>query len=321
MLGVKPRTTEVHRIYLWNTLTGKDFNQQQVLSDILDGFFNYSMQNSQNKCAYSPNPDKIFWLSDYSKNSNIYKLLWNYSKTGRRLKIIEKTTLSPTKEKDKDEGDLEKQHALIKDYGVGNKAVMIFERIQGGITTKYMEDEINKYIKINFPKLSDNNIRLNIDPIISRDFAGYLYRMNRIPIAEIYVDKSVKVLLDDEDMNIADEDGSMRDSIKLTVKAKYKESLSRKYIERLLKFKKDSGGKIQRIVVDGEGNSGPIKLDTESIKLKQKLNISLDDDGNIDSKDIFDKYEYYVIHEFDDNLVDSFLLKNRTPKSKETDTM
>jgi hypothetical protein len=314
----KPRTTEIHRVYLWNTITRKDFNQQQVLSDILDGFFNYSIQNTNNNNAYMPSSNKIFWLSDYSQNSGRYKLLWNYSKTGRRLKIIEKHTLSPTKEKYKDEGDLEKQHTLIKDYGVENKAVMVFERVQGGVTTKYIEEEINKYIEINFPDLSNNGVRLNIDPIISRDFMGYLYKMKRIPVANIYVDKSVKFLIDDEDMSIVDEEGSMRDTIKLIIKANYKESLSRKFIEWLLKLKKDSKGKVQRIVIEGEGNIGPIKLDTESIKLKRQLNISLDDDGNIDSDDIFDKYEYYINHEFDDNLVDSFLLKNRTAILQDT---
>jgi hypothetical protein len=305
---VKNRKTEVYRIYLWNTLSRKDFNDYPALEEILEGFFKYCMERTNNKKPFDiPRSKKRFWLSEYMKEGNIYKLLWNYSKYGKRTKIIDTIELKPTKEKDKSEGDLEKQHIVIKMYPNTNKAIMVFEKIQGGISVSNLEKEINDYMDDNFKDLAGSGIKVSISPIIDRDFITHLYSMERICVARVWVDKQSKILLDDEDLNFTNEEGSLRSTYEVILKPEVKKSLSKTLIEKLLKVK--NRGKIYRIVVEGIGNYGPIKLDTEAIKLGRQLEVLLDSDGHIDTEDIFDKYVHFITNEFNDSLVDSFLIK------------
>ncbi len=320
---VTKRKTELYRIYLWDTISLRDFTYPQILDNVLKGFLKYCMQQKNNKNVFKPTHNKLFWLKYYNRDNNIYSLLWNYTKYGKRVRIIDTTTLTPTKQKDMYEGDEEKQHAAIMVYPRDNKAVMIFEKVKGGISANNIEKELNKYIDQYHPNLISNNIELRIDPIANRGFIDNLRRMNRIKMAEIWVDRKPCVSyiigmgnnIIDEDLSFADED-MLRDTIELVLKPIRKESISKKLIEIIYNiFRKRAD--IKRIRVIGESGDGEIRLDTETMKLSMSLEVLLDNDNQIDTDDILEKYVHYLMYEFDDYLSDIFITRRR--QSDESD--
>lgn len=316
--NVTKRKAELYRIYLWDTISFRDFTSPQVLDTILCGFFKYCIHQKNNNNIFKPVQNKLFWLNNYNRNNNIYTLLWNYTKYGKRVKIIDTNTLTPTKLKDLHEGDEEKQHAAIKVYSNDNKAVMIFENVKGGVSANNIEKELNNYIIEHYPKLASNGVELRIDPIANKDFIGNLHRIDRIKLAEIWVDRESCMSyiigmgegIIDEDSNFAEEN-MIRDYIELYLKPLRKESINRRFIEFLYNLFRIKSDKIKRLRVIGDSGDGEIRLDTETMKLSISLQVLLDNNNQIDTEDIFEKYIHYLEHDFDDSLSDVVIARRR----------
>ncbi|GIW48761.1 MAG: hypothetical protein KatS3mg079_237 [Caloramator sp.] len=302
------RKTEVYSIGVRNKKTLKDIEKNINFDIILKMFFK---DNSVHKVKN----DKIYWFDYCEINNDVIKIVLNYSKYNKNVSIIDVSTLAVTKTKNKNEGDLEKQHILIKILKK-NRAIMIFERVVQGIYTKSIEEEINNFIKQNmkqnlqlFEEIAvslDNNIKdindveFYIRSVPNKDYLNELQNMKRISLIKVVVDKEKAKLDDDIEFSERTITRQEYDIIYKPVRGlSFSNIKVGDYVKKYLNGEND---KIKRIIVEGKNNEGKIKLDTDGIKLNKYIETYLDDDGHINSKDLLNKYEKFVNQEFDEYL-------------------
>ena len=102
----------------------------------------------------------------------------SFTKFNKKVSIVNVSDKTIIGRKDLNEGDLEKQHLLIRFLPESNIALLVFEKISDSITITFLEKTINNYIKQTFlispeyinEDIKRNDFRLNLEPIVSRNF-------------------------------------------------------------------------------------------------------------------------------------------------------
>ncbi|ADD02657.1 hypothetical protein TthWC1_2580 [Thermoanaerobacter thermohydrosulfuricus WC1] len=309
------RKTEVYSIGVRDKNTLKDIEKDINFSEILKMFFSY-------KSVYKIKDNKVFWFESCKIDDDIIEVIINYSKYNKNVKIINVETLKITKTKSKKEGDLEKQHILVKLLEHKNKAIMVFEKISDGIYVKSIEEKLNHFIKQNTSGLDGEvastldvedvedveNIEFYIKNVPNEDFLYELARMKRISVLRVFVDKTKSKI--DEDIEFSERNIS-RDEYEIIYKPNRNLSFSvqnvEKYIREFLAGKSNKSKKIKKIVIEGKNAEGKLRLDTDGIKLSKYMETELDTDGNIKSEDIFLKYRKFVNEDYKDYLTNIIL--------------
>lgn len=305
MVKNKDRKTELYRVWITDiSNNGQDYNDQIILENIINDFFNKNLFNPVVKNVYEiKNKDLKYWFSSCENDNNILKVKLSYAIYNRNLKIINVDSFKTSKYKGKNEGDEEKQHLLIQHYPNNNKSVLVFERVTGAVTISALKKELNKYFHSCYPDLKDCTIC--ISPVPSPDFLNELARMSRISLLKITVDREKSSI--DEDI-IFSEDNVCRDDVELVFKPFSKLSFSRFNVERYYKkFLEDNDKKVKRIVVEGKNERNRVRLDTEGMRLSKYISTALDLDGLVDTENIYENYEKLVKEDFKDYLSDIVL--------------
>ncbi|MBU3146834.1 hypothetical protein [Clostridium sp. CF012] len=290
------RKTELYKIALRQNRDGRVYEGEIILLKMLEAFF------SENK--FIEGSDKIFeckskdlrYMIDLNEcNGNIRKVRFVYLKYNKKVTISD-LSFKATKTKNKNEGDEERQHIVIKGFG-DNKALIVWEKISGSVTKANMEREINRYY-VNWIKQFDedkkkelNKSRVRLDYIPSMEFVEELMKMDKISLLKVTIDKENLKFKDDEDMAF-NEDHISKPEIDLIYTPKKSRSFSnakiRKYFEKYM-----SGvgtDKIKRIIIQGKKDDNTIRLDTEGMKLSKFIQTELDIDGLVNSESLFGKY-------------------------------
>lgn len=209
----KSRKTEVYKILISEKQMERgstDYILKELKDKIiLEDFLNYFYDKEINKKYTLKTKDICYYINKVEKDNNIRKILLKYIKFNKRTNIVNIETLEAKYQKDKNEGDEEKQHYLIKTFKDTNKAVLIFEKVTGAVTVGILQKDINKIYRkwVKETKESEKKLLLQydirIEAVPSPEFVDELMKMDRISLVKITVDK--EKLTDDEDILFAEE--------------------------------------------------------------------------------------------------------------------
>lgn len=302
------RNIELYRIDLTNSIDDAIYNDKIILSEIVSKFFSEKKFDESNpKEGFKVGKEKTYWISYTEIDEEYIKVKFEYAIHNKRVSIVKIDDKTPVKRKEFDEGDLEKQHILIKFIPESNIAILVYERISNSVPISDLNRRISgfyrKYIKENYgEEIAINAINLNITPIASTDFLQEISNLSGISLIKLIVD--IDKCSFDEDINFSQLDNGRKESeiiYKPLVKQRLKPSQAVKYCRQ---FVGDSGiisNKIKRIVINGEGNNKKVRLDTEGMKLCKSIKASLDIDRTVDSEVIFGEFETILNNHIEEN--------------------
>ena len=243
-----------------------------------------------------------YYTNDVTKkeeeNSKLREVLIKYIKYNKKVNVVDKDTLEKKYEKAKNQGDLEKQHYLIKTSN-SNKALLIWEKILGAVTVCMFEKNINSefrlWIKEEFKNDKEKKLELlqyhiKIYSIPSKKFLEEIECLDKISLLQVEVEK--EKLTGDEDIKFSEENIS-RDVVDIIYKPINGLSFSKSKVK---KYVKNNMRKVEvkKIIIQGKKEGNPIRLDTEFMKVSEYVEIKEDSNGLIDSKDIFDELKKFI---------------------------
>ena len=237
--------------------------------------------------------DKLFWIESVEEREDFLFIELHYVKYNKKLDIFDVNNKKTVNIKEKNQGDKEKQHIVIKVFDDKNKAILVMESLHSGLKYKKIEElfksELSKFIKL---KLSNTNIIhsdiiLSINSIIDKDFLGNIDKLKKgvSLIKLIFTDNKFI----DEDLIFIGENSERRYEFtqKPTLRQRFKCDQVKSFCQEVLTNKNKD---IKSIIIEGDDNDGhPIKLDKDGIKMRDILDVQLDSNTNtVDTNKIFD---------------------------------
>jgi hypothetical protein len=305
MAEKKERKTELFKVFIQHSQSDELYDEEIILKSILESFFTeYLCETIINKVFEIKSKNLKYWFSYYERDNNIDKIKLSYVIYNRKLKIRDVADFKISKYKNKNEGDEEKQHFIIKYYDSSNKAILVFEKVLGAITVGVIQKKIDSYFHKKYKELK--NYEICILPVPSPEFLYELANMKKISLLKVTVDREKASI--DEDITFS-EDNVCRDELDMVFKPFSKLSFSKSNVEKYYKkyLEKKSDGKIKRIVVEGRNEKNRVRLDTEGMRLSKYTKTEIDIDGLVDTDSIFKNYENLLNKEFNDYLSDIVL--------------
>ncbi|GAA0723476.1 hypothetical protein GCM10008905_16140 [Clostridium malenominatum] len=317
----KQRKTEVYKILILKKQLERDsseyvlqeLKEEIILKEFLDYFFIFNKYDEKKGNKYTINSKDIcYYIDRVDECKCIKKVRLKYIKFNKRTNIVDIQTLKPNYKKNKNEGDEEKQHYLVKIFEDKNRAVLIWEKIVGAVTTGILEKDINrsyrKWVKEHKKDKKDLLLQydLNIEVVPSPKFIEELMKLDKISLIKIVVDK--ESLTDDEEIIFSEEHIS-KDEVEVLYKPIQSRSFSKTKVRSYYKqFENQTGKKkIIRMVIQGRKDANVIRLDTEGMKLSEYINTKIDSDGLIDTESIFEKYTELVNKNFKEYFNNIFI--------------
>lgn len=295
----KQKRTEVYNISLLNPntkeLVGNDLN----LKEILESFFRSKYVDNTSASlvnTFKIRPNNLtYYIKKHDADiiDDIIKVKFSYVISNKRVDIVDASTLEKTGEKNKSEGDEEKQHIVIRTFTNSNQALLIFEKISGAINIPSLMAELNVHLNSYYNTNSLSYVPLiSIKPTPSEDFLADLSSTTRISLVKIFADKNS--VTNDPDLIMSNSNANVRDIAELVYKANLKQQIFKSDVSTLYQSHMANPRKIFRIVVEGNGERGKIKLDTHGGKMAKYISANLDIDGLVDTEDILNKFTTFV---------------------------
>ena len=312
------RRTEIYKILIRKKRAiqnSTDYNLEElkdkvILKDYLDFFFKKTLYSENNDSKVTLDSKSLcYYIDQVVNDNNIYKARIQYIKFNKKTKVKNISTLESKYIKDKNEGDEERQHFVLKTYDNTNRAVLVYEKISGAITIGMLENNINKFfrewIKSNYEDDEKKNMlqyEIKLEIVPSPDFISELLSMEKISLLKVTGDK--EKITSDEDI-IFSEDNISRKEIDLVYKPVKGLSFSTIKIKNYFEKYKKGNVDINRIIISGRKEGNSISLDTDRMKLSEYIDTELDIDGLVKSENILKKYEELItcrFNEYFDNI-------------------
>lgn len=187
------------------------------------------------------------------------------------------------------EGDKELTHLCFRIDT--NEAYTIFEERKNGVTIGGVVTYLNGFLKefITENEDLDDNFYIRSSIIPPDDFMTALGKTNRISSTELFVQKKV---LGTGYLRLMDEDINSQDDLVITIKAKPRQSLARRVIEKAFTALTTGGTEISRIRVRGKDiNKMSVTIDSLNGKKVDEVTVNLHENGIVDSYSLFSKIE------------------------------
>ncbi len=195
----------------------------------------------------------------------------------------------------KQEGDIEKNHFLIKILDRGNDefdVFVIFEKNGNGISMNQFVDCLKKYNKLWLQSKNEKlSYSVNYKIVCGEDFFDMLNNISRAKIAEIHFDK---VLVGSDALNFAEKQSlhSAQSDVVLTLRAEKGMSLKNLGFNVLQLFQ-GKKSKITKIRISGEdAEKHDVIFDTEFIGKKTEIEAELNPEtGEVITPNIYSELE------------------------------
>lgn len=321
------RKTEVYKVLIEKKIFEKDsveYRYDELISP--DNILENSLKYYYNNYIHTPTNDKkvklnssniCYYMDSVEEKNDLRMVKMNYIKFNKNTTVVDIDSLTAKYKKDKNDGDEEYQHYVIKTFDNINRAVLVFEKITGAITITMLKAHLNKaykeWIKINYTKEEEQEVKqellgyeIKIKAVPSPDFIAELEKLDKISLLKITVDK--EKLTKDEDINFSEENIS-RPDVDITYKPIQGLSFSKFKMKQYFKLFQEQTGKtrIKRIVISGRKEGNGISLDTEQMKLSKYIKTKVDSEGFVDSKSLFNKYTDLINKDFKEYFNSMFI--------------
>jgi hypothetical protein len=237
---------------------------------------------------------KILYLDDYAYDSSkcLFKLIFISAKYATRRKVINTITFADRGIlKEKPDGDVEKNHVLIR-FNENNRAVALYESNRDGISFPKIMAYIEEYIEKAHKKKHEVVLyKIRHENIVSRDFLKALEKVKRI--------KAVTLTVDQEEVGVSDYKrfsgrNDISNDVDIVLKPAAKgASIFGDTVQEFYNMYKNQSMPIKRITIDGDReNKNPLTFDTEKMKEKNTINVQEEFiTGEADTKDMFAQLE------------------------------
>lgn len=184
------------------------------------------------------------------------------------------------------EGDEEITHLCIRIDP--DEAYVVFEQRVSGVSFGRFVEYLNHFFKrYKRDKEVQEDIYLNSNAVLIHDFENVLGCVQRISSAELYTHKEI---VGSEFLDLMEIDTNVRDEVIFTIKAERRASLSREKIQHAFRQLISGDSKITRMRLRCKDNDDiSIMLDTINMKKKDEITVKLNDNGIVDTIDIFIK--------------------------------
>ncbi len=243
--------------------------------------------------------EKVVYLEEYQKleeqnNRNIYYLKFVSLKYNQTREVLNKDTLeSKGRLKDINDGDKEYNHVVIVKHNSKIKAAFEYNYygLQNlGTVISYLNDMCSMY----FSNLGiDKYYYLEAHNEVNREFLDELNRMIKINTATIVIESDRLGSTDFGNLSGREE---IRNEVEVTLKKARKSNIPKDIIEHYYNSKVNDNG-IKRIYVSGRNETNKVKLDTEEMKQKEKITLSENPFGEVNSNEMFEKLKEYLMEE------------------------
>ena len=187
------------------------------------------------------------------------------------------------------EGDKELTHLCFRIDA--NEAYTIFEERKNGVAIGGVVAYLNRFLKEFIAENDDleDNFYIWSSIIPPDDFMTALGKTNRISSTELFVQKKV---LGTGYLELMDEDINSQDDLVITMKAKPRQSLAKRGIEKVFTALTTGGTEISRIRVRGKDiNKMSVTIDSLNGKKVDEVTVNLQENGIVDSYSLFSKIE------------------------------
>lgn len=244
-------------------------------------------------CYYIKSIEDVEYIDENVEQTR--NVLINYIKYDKKVNIVDKNTLRKIFTKDKTQGDLEKQHYIIRTFSNSNRALIVWEKVYGAVTISLLEKHINsnfrKWVKDTYKDDSEKKFYLlkyniKIYAVPSKNFIEEIERMDKISLLNVTVKK--EKLTTDEDI-LYSEENIARDYVDLIYKPVKGKCFSKPRVIRYFEGFNNNNN-IKRLVIKGRRQGSSVSLDTDLMKMSEHIDIRLNDDGLVNSDDLFIKY-------------------------------
>lgn len=187
------------------------------------------------------------------------------------------------------EGDKELTHLCFRIDA--NEAYTVFEERKNGVAIGGVVNYLNRFLK-EFTAENDDleeNFYIWASIIPPDDFMTALGKTNRISSTELFVQKKV---LGTGYLELMDDDINSQDDLVIMMKAKPRQSLAKRGIEKVFTTLTTEGTEISRIRVRGKDiNKMSVTIDSLDGKKVDEVTVNLQENGIVDSYSLFSKIE------------------------------
>ncbi|MGL5151807.1 MAG: hypothetical protein ACRC7N_14670, partial [Clostridium sp.] len=233
---------------------------------------------SKSMCYYVKSVNIVEKEEDESYTTRNVTL--EYIKYDKVLKVVDKNTLEEKFKKSKNQGDLEKQHYIIRVFDERNIGLIVWERVLGAVSLGLIEKNINsafrQWVKRTYKDDSNKKLHLlrfnvKIYPIPSKNIFAELANLDKISVMKVTVDK--ENFTNDEDI-LFSEDNISRDEVDIVYKPiqgySFSKSKVQAYVRKFLNKEK-----VKRILINGKKSGNLITLNTELMKMSEFIDVKI----------------------------------------------
>lgn len=190
------------------------------------------------------------------------------------------------------EGDEEITHLCMRIDS--DESYVIFEQRVSGVSFGRFAEYLNYFFKkYKRDKEVQEDILLNTNAVLINDFEGVLGSVQKISSAELYTHKEI---IGSEFLDLMEIDSNIRDEVVITIKAERRGSLSKEKIQQALRQLISGGSNITRMRLRCKDDDDiSIMLDTINMKKKDEITVKLNDNGIVDTIDMFIKMKDIIL--------------------------
>lgn len=247
------------------------------------------------------NRNTVSWIDYYDKINNDSEVNLNIiiksAKYNHVRNVINTTTMeeNSSAKKGKRDGDEEKTHICIRDNSSQDSYLCIIESNFYGLRDSklkiYLNWMLSRYAEIS---KSDYEFEIDLEYVPCDDFIDEIEKMDKVTLLRMIVDKKS---IGDDFQILADLQES-KQTVDLIYKRKNRKvSLPKEPIKSYYSSMNKNNTYIYRIIAEGLGQNGNVKLDTDLIKLKHELNVDTTiETEEVDDKSFFNKVQNLLMN-------------------------
>ena len=230
---------------------------------------------SQRKETFTQD-EKVIWLDECSRLiHNEFDLIMKSAKYNHVRTVIDTSNMQEKGMlKTQNDGDEERTHLCLRYHPDNKQMLCLYGNNFYGVTIgKVLYYLTNKMQQWSNSHLKEITYSFDKEIMPGDAFIQELRKMDGISVVTLSVDK---VEFEDDFYHLAGRDET-KDTVDVQIKkAKRKVYIPSNLVENYYQnMTSSSQSKIKKIVVEGKNSNGSIKIDTESIQMKQSVNVEL----------------------------------------------
>jgi hypothetical protein len=237
------------------------------------------------------------WLESVDDlNNGNFNLVFKSAKYEESCEVINTDTMELKGVlKEPPDGDIKKTHLCIRSLQGSERFIAILESNFYGIG----KSDIAAYLNKQFNSIHENSdeqysytVSFQIMP--SEEFLTELDKMTKINLLRITVD--TKDLTMGDFHSIAERD-ELRPTVELHLRKERGKKFPKDLVSSVYQTHRDVNAKqhIRKIAVEGANESGSLKIDTDSIQMKHRIDVATNPPTNeVNTEDFFGKVDDFV---------------------------